>query len=205
MVSAVVETPKGKAEESYGYDWEGARNRKQAEGVITHYVNDKSGSYTQVLVEKKVSDGRNTEDGKPEDSKENIVYYTRGRQLVCRSEVVEPERDAAGDVRWYLYDGHGNVRNLADQSGGLTDSYSYNAYGIRLVKNGDTENMYYYCGEQMDEATGLYYLRARYMNPLTATFTQRDSYEGELESPLTQNRYLYAGGKSGDVFGSGWE
>ena len=32
------------------------------------------------------------------------------------------------------------------------------------------------------------------MNPLTATFTQRDSYEGELESPLTQNRYLYAGG-----------
>ena len=60
----------------------------------------------------------------------------------------------------------------------------------------------------MDEATGLYYLRARYMNPLTATFTQRDSYEGEPESPLTQNRYLYAGGKnpvmysdpSGNVF-----
>ena len=194
MVSAVVETAEGKAEETYGYDWEGARIRKQAEGVISCYVNDKSGSYTQVLVEKQVSDGRNTEDGKPEDSNENIVYYTRGRQLVCRSEAVEPERDATGDVRWYLYDGHGNVRNLADQSGGLTDSYSYNAYGIRLVKNGDTENMYYYCGEQMDEATGLYYLRARYMNPLTATFTQRDSYEGELESPLTQNRYLYAGG-----------
>ncbi len=194
MVSAVVETAEGKAEETYGYDWEGARIRKQAEGVISCYVNDKSGSYMQVLVEKKVSDGRNTEDGKPEDSNENIVYYTRGRQLVCRSEAVEPERDATGDVRWYLYDGHGNVRNLADQSGGLTDRYSYNAYGIRLVKNGDTENMYYYCGEQMDEATGLYYLRARYMNPLTATFTQRDSYEGELESPLTQNRYLYAGG-----------
>ena len=176
MVSAVVETAEGKAEETYGYDWEGARIRKQAEGVISCYVNDKSGSYMQVLVEKKVSDGRNTEDGKPEDSNENIVYYTRGRQLVCRSEAVEPERDATGDVRWYLYDGHGNVRNLADQSGGLTDRYSYNAYGIRLVKNGDTENMYYYCGEQMDEATGLYYLRARYMNP------------------LTQNRYLYAGG-----------
>ncbi len=194
MVSAVVETAEGKAEETYGYDWEGARIRKQAEGVISCYVNDKSGSYMQVLVEKKVSDGRNTEDGKPEDSNENIFYYTRGRQLVCRSEVVEPERDAAGAVRWYLYDGHGNVRNRADQSGGLTDSYSYNAYGIRLIKYGDTKNMYYYCGEQMDEATGLYYLRARYMNPLTATFTQRDSYEGELESPLTQNRYLYAGG-----------
>ena len=176
MVSAVVETAEGKAEETYGYDWEGARIRKQAEGVISCYVNDKSGSYMQVLVEKKVSDGRNTEDGKPEDSNENIFYYTRGRQLVCRSEVVEPERDAAGAVRWYLYDGHGNVRNRADQSGGLTDSYSYNAYGIRLIKYGDTKNMYYYCGEQMDEATGLYYLRARYMNP------------------LTQNRYLYAGG-----------
>lgn len=137
MVSAVVETPKGKAEESYGYDWEGARIRKQAEGVITHYVNDKSGTYTQVLVEKKVSDGRITENGEPEDSKENIVYYTRGRQLVCRSEVVEPERDAAGDVRWYLYNGHGNVINLADSNGGLTDSF------INYTID-DGEHVYYY-------------------------------------------------------------
>ena len=29
MVSAVVETAEGKAEESYGYDWEGTRNRKE--------------------------------------------------------------------------------------------------------------------------------------------------------------------------------
>ena len=45
----------------------------------------------------------------------------------------------------------------------------------------------------MDEATGLYYLRVRYMNPLKVTFAQRDSYEGKPEIPPLQNRYLYAG------------
>ena len=76
----------------------------------------------------------------------------------------------------------------------ITDTYVYDAYGNLLKQTGTTENDYLYTGEQYNASTGLYYLRARYMNPLTATFTQRDSYEGELESPLTQNRYLYAGG-----------
>ena len=76
----------------------------------------------------------------------------------------------------------------------MTDSYGYNAYGVMLTKEGDTDNSYHYCGEQMDVATGLYYLRARYMNPLTATFMQKDSYEGTIYSPVTQNGYLYTGG-----------
>ena len=46
----------------------------------------------------------------------------------------------------------------------------------------------------MDNATGLYYLRARYLNPFTGTFTQKDTYEGELYSPVTQNGYLYTAG-----------
>ena len=33
-----------------------------------------------------------------------------------------------------------------------------------------------------------------YFNPLTATFIQKDSYEGNLYSPVTQNGYLYTGG-----------
>lgn len=86
---------------------------------------------------------------------------------------------------YYLHDGHGNVRMLTDAAGNITDAYSYNAYGVLLTKEGDTDNSYLYNAEQQDSTTGLYYLRARYMNPLTATFTQKDSYEGDIYSPVT--------------------
>ena len=50
----------------------------------------------------------------------------------------------------------------------------------------------YYTGEQYNEATGLYYLRARYMNPETGTFISMDSYAGSLDNPVSLHKYLYA-------------
>ena len=44
----------------------------------------------------------------------------------------------------------------------------------------------------MDSETGLYYLRARYMDPATATFTSMDSYAGNIYDPASLHRYLYA-------------
>ena len=178
MVSATVEkTVDGitvKTEETYGYDAEGVRVFKESDGVKTTYVVDKSETYTQVLAERK--------------STGEIFYYTRGTGLNSRTE------KTTGEKTFYLSDGHGNVRTLTDTTGNVTDCYSYNAYGVLLTKEGNTENSYLYCGEQMDNATGLYYLRARYLNPFTGTFTQKDTYEGEMYSPVTQNGYLYTAG-----------
>jgi len=39
-----------------------------------------------------------------------------------------------------------------------------------------------------------YYLRARYYNPATGRFTQRDSYLGNKADPLSLNRYTYGRG-----------
>ena len=49
-----------------------------------------------------------------------------------------------------------------------------------------------YCGEQQDDTTGLYYLRARYMNPATGTFTSMDTYGGSVFDPTSLHKYLYA-------------
>ena len=49
-----------------------------------------------------------------------------------------------------------------------------------------------YCGEQQDDTTGLYYLRARYMNPETGTFTSMDTYGGSVFDPTSLHKYLYA-------------
>ena len=72
------------------------------------------------------------------------------------------KKEINGKEHYYVYDGHGDVRYLADENGSFTDSYSYDAYGVLIKKIGDTENDFLYCGEQYNESTGLYYIRARY-------------------------------------------
>ena len=68
----------------------------------------------------------------------------------------------------------------------------YDAYGNLLKQTGTTENDYLYTGEQYNALTGLYYLRARYMNPETGTFTSMDTYAGTLDNPVSLHKYLYA-------------
>jgi RHS repeat-associated protein len=97
------------------------------------------------------------------------------------------------DETWYyLYDGHGSVRQLADEDGAVTDTYTYDAFGNLTNRTGTTENSYLYAGEQFDGTTGLYYLRARYMNPATGTFLSMDSYPGSIFDPVSLHKYLYA-------------
>jgi RHS repeat-associated protein len=76
----------------------------------------------------------------------------------------------------------------------LTDSYDYKPYGELLAHNGTSDNDFLFTGEQLDQETDNYYLRARYYSPNFTRFLSRDSYDGTLDSPLSQNHYLYAGG-----------
>ena len=61
--------------------------------------------------------------------------------------------------------------------------------------HGTTPNNYLYRGEQYDPDLGLYYLRARYCNPITGRrFMSRDPEEGKRGDPKSLHKYLYAGG-----------
>ena len=92
----------------------------------------------------------------------------------------------------YIYDGHGTVRALANENGKITDTYTYDAFGNLLNSTGTTANNYRYCGEQFDSTTGLYYLRARYMDTNTGRFTSQDTYAGSTADPISLHKYLYA-------------
>ena len=111
-------------------------------------------------------------------------FYTRGDELISQ------ERD--GKKSYYVYDGHGSVRALADESGKVTDKYVYDAFGNLISSVGSTKNDFLFCGEQFDPVTGLYYLRARYMDTSTGRFISQDSYAGSISDPVSLHKYLYA-------------
>jgi YD repeat-containing protein len=73
-----------------------------------------------------------------------------------------------------VYDGHGSVRALTDATGGVTDTYDYDAYGNLIhstfTGSAPTPNNYLFAGEQFDPDLNLYYNRARYLNVSTGRF-----------------------------------
>ncbi len=171
LIRATVQEGNNVSVEEYEYDYVGNRTVKKSENDYTYYLNDISGSLTQVLAEL--------------DSNGNEkCYYTRGIEIISQ--------ERSSNISYYLTDGHGSVRQLTGSNGAVTDTYVYDAWGNLISSTGTTENSYLYCGEQLDSTTGLYYLRARYMNPTTGTFISMDTYQGSIFEPVTLHKYLYA-------------
>ena len=92
---------------------------------------------------------------------------------------------------FYGYDGHGNVRFLTNMAGTVTDTYQYDAFGRIINITGSTANNFKYSGEWLDSNVGLFYLRARYLNPATGRFLSRDPVEGKKCCGLSWNPYIY--------------
>jgi RHS repeat-associated protein len=91
------------------------------------------------------------------------------------------ERVTAGHV-WENYD---CAREAA--SGSCVD-----AFGVEIARSGATEVEHLYRGEAFDDKTGLYYLRARWMDPSNGRFTQQDTWLGRKKKPTSLNKYVYA-------------
>ncbi len=68
--------------------------------------------------------------------------------------------------------------------------FNYDAFGTLVGST--TATPYLYTGEQWDADVGAYYLRARWYLPEWGRFLGRDTYEGEVDDPISQNRFLYA-------------
>jgi RHS repeat-associated protein len=159
------------------YDGDGNRVSQTVNGQTTTYlVDDRNPTgYAQVV----------------EEIVNGVVNhtYTYGHDLISQDQV-----DAATNTwraTFYAYDGRGTVRFLTNESGQVTDTYVYDAFGTMITAVGTTNNRYLYSGEQFDPNLGLYYLRARLMNPLTGRFWSMDSYQGKSSDPTSLHKYLY--------------
>jgi RHS repeat-associated protein len=114
--------------------------------------------------------------------------YAYGLQLISENQLV----GSTWTPSFYGYDGHGNTRFLANSSGTVTDTYTFDAFGAPIASTGTTPNPYLYSGERFDQNIGLYHLRSRYYNPLTGRFETMDSDEGDIFDPATLHKYTYA-------------
>jgi RHS repeat-associated protein len=94
-------------------------------------------------------------------------------------------------VTAYAYDELGNQTQQTDALG-RTTRYDYDASGVLLRHEGTSENAYLYCGEQWDQDLGLYFLRARFMNPDSGRFWNMDTFEGARGDQASLHKYLYA-------------
>ncbi len=118
------------------------------------------------------------------------AHYTYGLQRISENQPIS----GTWTPSFYGYDGGDNVRQLTNAAGTVTDTYEYDAYGNALQTSGSTPNVYLYRAEQYDSDLGLYYLRARYYNPLTGRFMSRDPEDQSARSPNDLHKYLYASG-----------
>jgi len=160
------------------YDGDGNRVAKTVSGVTTYYLVDglNPTGYPQVVEE--LAGGTVTR------------QYAYGLQRISENQVIS----STWTPSFYGYDGGGNVRQLTNAAGSVTDTYEYDAYGNALITTGSTPNNYLYRGEQFDPDLGLYYLRARHYNPQTGRFMGRDPQSGSSLDPRTLHKYLYAHG-----------
>jgi RHS repeat-associated protein len=160
---------------THAYDADGNRVRTEVTPStgpprVTEFLVDPSGRLSHVVLE---TDGG----GSP------LAYYVRSDDVLA---VIR-----GGATRFLHADGHGSIRRLTDESGAVTDAYTYSAFGELLEHTGSDPNPYQFAGEAVDPNVGFYYNRARWLDVGTGRFLSPDPFEGADQDPLSLHKYLY--------------
>jgi len=158
---------------NYKYDPDGIRVRKVIEGgVTTDYLIDPYNhtGYPQVFIEK------------PLDA--NNTAYIIGSDVIAQAD--------PADIHYFLYDGQGSVRQLANSVGSLVSgqTYNYDAYG-NLINSVNPSTNLLYTGEWRDSHLGWDYLRARWYRPTTGRLNTIDPSRGNFLDPQSLHKYIY--------------
>ena len=136
------------------YDAEGLRYEMEENKKLVQFIFNEN---REVVVEK---------------SNDNFNRLIRSYDLWASE--CEPEKT------WYHYasDEQGSIVFITDEEK-ICNKYDYDVWGNLTTCEEIIPNRYLYTGQQFDQITQQYYLRARYYNPVIARFTQEDIYRGD--------------------------
>jgi RHS repeat-associated protein len=89
---------------------------------------------------------------------------------------------------YYEQDDLSSVTSLSSSTGTLAQTYTYDSFGNTTGSSGSLTNFLRYTGREFDTETGLYFDRARYLDPTTGRFISEDP----LQFGAGENFYPYA-------------
>lgn len=137
----------------YSYDGAGNRLRAVRDGVETRYIYDANGNLLA------------------EADNSNVItrYYIHGAGLLA---AITP----SDELYCYHFDAVGSTVAISDSSQNVVNSYSYTPFGMILGESETFAQPFKYVGQLgvMAEGSGLYYMRARYYDPVVGRFISED-------------------------------
>ena len=80
---------------------------------------------------------------------------------------------------YYHLDEQNSTAYITGSSGEIENRYEYDAFGVLQDSREELRNRILYTGQQYDQTSGQYYLRARFYNPVLGRFVQEDVYRGD--------------------------
>ena len=158
---------------SYTYDANGMRTRRSGNNTLYEYVYN-GGSLSQVIIDMwQIL---------------KFTYDANGIPMMVNYE---------NEDYYYITNLQGDVVGIADSTGTVVVSYTYEAWGKPLSITGsmaDTlgvRNPLRYRGYVYDQETGLYYLQSRYYDPEIGRFINADTLVSTGQGLLGNNMFAY--------------
>ena len=87
-------------------------------------------------------------------------------------------REKSG-YHYYHLDEQNSTAYITGGSCEIENRYEYDAFGVLKNSMEEFHNRILYTGQQYDQTSGQYYLRARFYNPVLGRFVQEDEYRGD--------------------------
>jgi RHS repeat-associated protein len=100
-------------------------------------------------------------------------------------------REASGARRYYHFDGLGSTTALTNESGAATSTLLYDAWGNQRAATGSDQGRYRFTGAELDTATALYHMGARFYDPAIGRWLSEDPVKDTF-NPAALNFYTYA-------------
>ncbi|MCP4232209.1 MAG: hypothetical protein GY770_01305, partial [Aestuariibacter sp.] len=135
------------------YDYQGLRIRKQTQTETLRYVYDDQ----SVLIQ-------------TDDSGTTLSKYDYGPdRLLSLNNTTEGSQ-------FYLFDALGSAVNLTKPDTSIQTRIQYDAWGNVRNQVGSSANSFGFTGHEMDEESGLIYMKARFYDPVLGMFLNEDSF-----------------------------